>query len=335
MTTPLPTPIPTPVPVPRPDPTPLLRADGPADPAEWAAAHREALRVALVEHGAVRVHGLGIRDPAMAGEILRGLGAPAVTEKEAFAPRQRHAPGVYSSSRWPPNQPMCMHHELSYALGFPALLLFACLSAPTAGGATATADSAAVLDALPSTVSERFIREGWQLARSYGNGIGASVAEAFGTDDRERVEAYCRANAIAFDWRPDGTLHTRQRRGAVLRHPATGHRCWFNQIAFLNEWTLDPEIREYLLAEYGADGLPFNTYYGDGDPVTEETVRLVNAVYEAHTVRRPWRAGDLLLVDNLRTAHGREAFEGPREVVVAMGGAPQPDDRSRRRGDLP
>ena len=31
-----------------------------------------------------------------------------------------------------------------------------------------------------------------------------------------------------------------------------------------------------------------------------------------------WQAGDLMLVDNVRTAHGRERFEGPREVLVAM-----------------
>lgn len=41
-------------------------------------------------------------------------------------------------------------------------------------------------------------------------------------------------------------------------------------------------------------------------------------MYEAHTVRRPWQTGDLLLLDNLRTAHAREPFRGPRNVVVAM-----------------
>jgi hypothetical protein len=28
-----------------------------------------------------------------------------------------------------------------------------------------------------------------------------------------------------------------------------------------------------------------------------------------------------MLVDNVRTAHGRESFEGPREVLVAMADA--------------
>ncbi len=34
-----------------------------------------------------------------------------------------------------------------------------------------------------------------------------------------------------------------------------------------------------------------------------------------------WQAGDLMRVDNVRTAHGRERFEGPREVLVAMADA--------------
>jgi hypothetical protein len=47
-------------------------------------------------------------------------------------------------------------------------------------------------------------------------------------------------------------------------------------------------------------------------------VELLNRVYEANTVREPWRAGDLMLVDNIRSAHSREPFEGAREVLVAM-----------------
>jgi alpha-ketoglutarate-dependent taurine dioxygenase len=204
-----------------------------------------------------------------------------MTEREAFASRRTYFDGVYSSSKWPPNQPMCMHHELSYTLDFPGLMLFACLTAPTDGGATGVADSPTVLDALPTELTERFVREGWLLTRSYfgyNDEIGASVAEAFGTDDRGAVESYCRANAIEFEWQPDGELRTRQRRSAVVRHPVTGRRCWFNQIAFLNEWTLAPEVREFLVDVYGADGLPFNTRFGNGDPIGEDVVLLLNQV---------------------------------------------------------
>ncbi|HEV8305050.1 MAG TPA: TauD/TfdA family dioxygenase, partial [Gemmatimonadales bacterium] len=112
-----------------------------------------------------------------------------------------------------------------------------------------------------------------------------------------------------------------QRRSAIVRHPLTAQRCWFNQIAFLNEWTLAAEVREYLVDTYGQDGLPFNTRFGNGDPIGADVVQAINEAYEANTVREGWQAGDLLVVDNVRTAHGREPFEGPREIVVAMADA--------------
>ncbi|CAM5597841.1 TauD/TfdA family dioxygenase [Streptomyces aurantiogriseus] len=297
---------------------PTLRTEIPADAPGWAAEHREALRALVAEHGCVLIRGLGLRDVAGARAVFERLSTGLMTEREAFAPRRTYAEGVYSSAQWPPNQPMCMHHELSYTLEVPGLMLFACLTAPDKGGATGVADASTVLEQLPTEVTDRFEREGWLLTRSYNDEIGSSLTEAFGTEDRGAVERYCRANAIEFDWQPDGTLRTRQRRSAVLRHPVTGRRCWFNQIAFLNEWTLAPEVREYLIEVYGADGLPFNTRFGGGDPIGEDVVQLLNKVYETHTAREPWQAGDLMLVDNIRTAHSREPFQGSREVLVAM-----------------
>lgn len=296
----------------------MLFVDVPGDVPTWAADHRDVVRSVVAEHGSVLIRGLGLRDADEVAAVFARLSNGLMTETEAFAARRAYFDGVYSSSTWPPNQPMCMHHELSYTLQFPRLMLFACLNPGTSGGATGVADSSAVLAALPAELIERFERDGWMLTRSYNDEIGASVAEAFGTDDRSAVESYCRANAIEFEWQPDGGLRTKQRRSAVVRHPVTGRPCWFNQIAFLNEWTIDPEVREYLVELYGANGLPFNTCFGNGDPIGEDVVQLLNRVYEEHTLSEPWQAGDLMLVDNIRTAHSREPFVGPREVLVAM-----------------
>src|SRR5438876_944026 len=299
---------------------PMLRVDAIDDGPRWVAEHRDALRAAVVQHGSLLVRGLGLRDVAGTEAVFRRLGS-LMTEREAFAPRRRYSDGVYSALKWPPNQHMCMHHELSYALEFPSLMLFACLIAPAEGGETPVADSPAVLHALPRELVERFERVGWLLIRNYNNEVGASIAEAFGTDDRSAAESYCGNNAIQFEWQPDGALRTWQRRSAVIRHPRTGQRCWFNQIAFLSEWGMEPEVREYLVDICGEDGLPFNTRFGNGDPIGADVVQLLDEVYEANTTRERWQAGDLMLVDNIRTAHARESFEGPREVVVAMADA--------------
>src|SRR5438132_3076880 len=170
----------------RPGKPPMLRVEATGDAPRWAAEHRDALRAAVAEHGSLLVRGLGLRDVAEAEAVFRRLGT-LMTEKEAFAPRRTYSPGVYSSTKWPPNQPMCMHHELSYTLEFPSLMLFACLVAPADGGATPVADSPTVLHALPAELIKRFERVGWLLIRNYNSDIGASVADAFGTDRRRAV----------------------------------------------------------------------------------------------------------------------------------------------------
>lgn len=297
---------------------PLVLAQAGPDAEGWTAHHRGALRDVLAQYGTVLVRGLGLHHPAQVAAVFRLIGGDLFQEREAFAARTPHPGGLYSSTTWPANQPMCMHHELSYAAEFPGLMMFACLTAPTSGGATGVADAAAVLEALPRGLVERFEREGWVLARNYNEDIGASVADAFGTDDPRAVEAYCRANAIEFAWQPDGGLRTWQRRAAVVTHPRTGRRCWFNQIAFLNEWTMDREVRDFLVETYGPQGLPFTTLFGNGEPVGPGIVDLVADVYTAHTRQEAWRPGDLLLVDNVRCAHSRDAFEGRREILVGM-----------------
>ena len=300
----------------------MLAAETAGDALGWADQHRDALRAVVAEHGAVLVRGLGLQDAAQIAGVFHRIAANSLmSERETFAPRRVYADGVYSASKWPPNQQMCMHNELSYALEFPGLLMYACLTAAASGGATGVSDSPTVLRSLPAELAGRFEREGWLLTRNYNEDIGASVEEAFGTDDRGVIESYCRANAIECEWPAEGGLRTRQRRSAIVQHPVTGERCWFNQVAFLNERTLDPEVREYLLDIYGVDALPFNTSFGSGDPIGADVVELLNEIYEAHTARESWQAGDLLLVDNIRAAHSRDPFEGSREVLAGMADA--------------
>src|SRR3989449_7157433 len=152
----------------RPGKPPMLQVEATGGAPCWAAEHRDALRALIVEHGALLVRGLGLRDAAETETVFRQLGS-LMTETEAFAPRHCYAQGVYSSSQWPPNQPMCMHHELSYALDLPSLMLFACLVAPTGGGATPVADATTLLDALPAELVERCERRGWLLIRNYND----------------------------------------------------------------------------------------------------------------------------------------------------------------------
>jgi alpha-ketoglutarate-dependent taurine dioxygenase len=48
----------------------------------------------------------------------------------------------------------------------------------------------------------------------------------------------------------------------------------------------------------------------------------VNEIYntmEAESVSNPWQKGDLIMLDNVLTCHGRKPFKGDRKIVVSMG----------------
>ena len=287
---------------------------------DWLRANREAVRSVVKRTGAVVVRGLPIVDEDAFAAACHAVTGTTVREREPFAPREpRPGTGIaHSSASWPPDQPMCMHHEGSYGREVPGLMLFGCLVAPASGGAIALADGAAVLRDLPPALVDRFAREGWRLIRNHNGFIGVGWRDAYGVTDRAALADHCRVEDIELTWTADGTARTSRRRPAVVAHPETGEPVWFNQIAFLNEWTMEPAVREYLVAEFGPEGLPYTTTYGNGDPLDEATVALINDVYAAHTVREPLRAGDLSIVDNLRTAHSREPYTGDREVVVAF-----------------
>ena len=60
---------------------------------------------------------------------------------------------------------------------------------------------------------------------------------------------------------------------------------------------MDTELREYLVGIYGQDGLPFNTRFGNGDPIGADVVQVIDEVYEKYTTHEPRQTGDLFLVD--------------------------------------
>jgi alpha-ketoglutarate-dependent taurine dioxygenase len=285
----------------------------------WLREARSALRGALDRFGAVYIRGLPltrVQDFVIARDELITESTPY---REKATPRTDFGDGVFSSTDLPAAQAIHMHNENSYTLTFPGLLLFGCLVAPREGGATAIADCRKVLAALPAHVVERMRTVGWLLTRSYSEYISTDWRTAFAASDPADVERYCAANLIACDWQPDGNLRTSQLRPGIITHPSTGDEVWFNHLAFWNEWSLDEELRQTLVDEFGRDGLPFNTSLGDGQALAEEELRTIQAAYDAVTVREAWRTGDLLLVDNILTAHGRDAFRGDRKIAVAMG----------------
>ena len=108
-------------------------------------------------------------------------------------------------------------------------------------------------------------------------------------------------------------------RPAAAAHPKTGEMVWFNQAQHWHLSCLDPETRKSLLSLYEEENLPRSCYYGDGSPIDDADMQAICDVYRRLEVVFPWRRSDILMLDNMLTAHGRNPYTGERTILVSMG----------------
>lgn len=285
----------------------------------WAKKHRAIIDGNLSQCGAILFRGFELRGLEAFAEFTRATadgGLLAYTNRST--PRTEVGGNIYTATEYPANQVIPLHNENSYQSSWPLKIYFFCVTAPAQGGATPLANSRRVFARIPPRIREAFAIRGVMYVRNYGDGLDLSWQQVFQTGDRSQVEAFCRREGLEFEWKDGDRLRTRQICQAVASHPNTGELVWFNQAHLFHVSSLAPDIREYLLTEVKEEDLPRHAYYGDGTPIETSSLADIRAAYKKETVTFAWQEGDILLLDNMLTAHGREPFVGPREILVGM-----------------
>ena len=284
----------------------------------WAESNRDFLDRELAKHGGILFRGFEIPTVEKFEEFIDKTQGGSLKYTERSSPRSQVKGNVYTSTDHPADQEIYLHNEQSYNITFPQRIAFFCVTPSETGGETPIADCRQVYRELPAEVRDRFVEQGYMYVRNFGDGFGLSWQVAFQTDDPARVEAYCREHEIEYEWRDGDHLRTRQVRRVAAKHPRSGEVSWFNHLTFFHVSTLEPKLRQTLIDEFGEENLPNNTYYGDGSPVEDEVMDVLHDAYRRATLAFPWQKNDLLLLDNMLTAHGRRPFTGQRKVVVGM-----------------
>jgi alpha-ketoglutarate-dependent taurine dioxygenase len=287
------------------------------DLAAWAVNHRDIFKTQLLRHGGILFRNFNISSPDEFEHFVIACSSELLQYRERSSPRTQVSNNIYTSTDYPADQSIFLHNENSYQHIWPMKILFFCMSPPTEGGETPIADCRTVFERIDRNIRQRFSDKGWMLVRNFGGGLSLTWQSVFQTEDKSAVETYCRQAGIETEWRGD-RLRTKQVRRAVARHPATGEMLWFNHAAFFHVSTLDSSTREALLAELEESDLPNNTYYGDGSPIEPSVLEEIREAYRRETISFPWRAGDILMLDNMLVAHGRNPYSGRRKILVAM-----------------
>jgi alpha-ketoglutarate-dependent taurine dioxygenase len=288
------------------------------DLAGWVAGERATIESKLRRHGALLFRGFGI-DVVEKFESFARAVCPDLVGDYGDLPKEGRGEKVYKSTPYPEDKAILFHNESSHTHRWPLMQFFACIEVAPQGGETPIVDCRKLYRELDPALARRLAERGLLYVRNFIEGLDVSWADFFKTDDRAKVEAHLTGLGTEFKWTGENNLRIRQRAQAIARHPTTGEMVFFNQIQLHHIDCMAPAERESLRELFAEVDLPRNVYYGDGAPIEPEVINEINRLYADCAIAFPWQSGDVLMVDNMLTAHGRYPFKGPRKVIVAMG----------------
>lgn len=288
------------------------------NPAAWVKSRREEVESLLLLHGAILFRDFAVNSVAAFEQFLKAISPELLDYRERAAPRRAVGENVYTSTEFPADQFIPLHHEMSYSHNWPTKIMFYCAQPAQLGGSTPIADDRKVFGLIDPEIKRRFLEQGVMYVRNYGQGVDLSWQDAFQTNDRAVVEDYFRRSHTRFEWHDGDRLRTRQVRQAVVVHPKVRETVWFNHAHMFHHSNLSPAVRDSLLSTFAEDELPRNAFYGDGSPIESSVLDEIRSVYRGASVAFEWKRGDVLLLDNFLTSHGREPFVGTRSVLVGM-----------------
>ena len=286
--------------------------------AEWVADHRRELIDQAGEHGAILFRGFGLK---RAEDFDRFIGA---FELENFpyeqslsnAVRISKTPRVFTANEAPPTVTIFLHHEMAQTPVYPSRLFFFCEEAAETGGATPICRSDVLWERLARQRPD-FARDCESKGLRYtnvmpaandaGSGMGRSWRSTLRAETRDEAERKLRELGYSWEWLADWSLRATTPVLPAVRKLPNGRTSFFNQlIAAAMGWKdtrNDP-----------AKSITF----GDGAPLDRRAVALATQLGDELSFDIPWARGDVALVDNYVTMHGRRTFFGTRKVLASL-----------------
>jgi hypothetical protein len=290
---------------------------GNSSPLVWTEENKKDVESFLTTSGALLIRGLNISDSNEFGQVLKILfGEDLANYTYRSTPRTEVNSKVYTATEYPASEVIPQHNENAYSNAWPMRIGFICLIPAAKMGNTPISDSRVAYNEIPKEIREEFEQKKIMYVRNYSD-MDLPWQEVFQTDTKAEVEKFCKENRLEYEWTANG-LRTKQVNQASILHPVTKEKLWFNQAHLFHASSLDKELQEGLIDLLGEEYLPRNTFFGDGTPIDLAALTVIRDVYERTKFTFDWKKQDLLLLDNMLYTHGREPYEGTRQVLVGM-----------------
>jgi len=210
----------------------------------------------------------------------------------------------------------------AYSKQFPKHVAFAMVKQASQDGTTLLADNLYLTELLSSTLKQKLQTLGVQYIRNLNDesqrhlpGFFTSWQEAYLTDKRaEALEKGNREDSIVKQ-HEDGIRMVHITWCPVFfDHPDHGEMYFSSILNRHGSWMDDHPTWSHLpLADR-----PYHCVWGDGTEFSESELAELRDVHEKSTIANRLVPGDIVVVDNLRVAHGRTAYKGERLMGLLL-----------------
>jgi alpha-ketoglutarate-dependent taurine dioxygenase len=286
--------------------------------AAWIAQNRRQLCDRAARHGAILFRGFPLTTSEDFDRFVAAFGLPNFPYEDSLsnAVRALRTPRVVTANEAPGTATIFLHHEMAQTPIYPSKLFFFCEHPAESGGATPLCRSDVLWARLREACPD-FARNCESKGLKYSNvmpsqddpssGMGRSWQSTLRASTREQAEERLRVLGYTWTWLDDGCLRATTPVLPAVRRLADGGTSFFNQlIAAFKGW------------KDGRNDPAKAITFGDGTPLDREAVEVAARISDELSFDLPWRRGDVALVDNYVTMHGRRTFTGTRKVLASL-----------------
>jgi alpha-ketoglutarate-dependent taurine dioxygenase len=298
----------------------------------WMVDHHDDIEDALLTFGAVLWRGFPVTDTDDFADTMASFEPYSKGYTAGTSERQPIKGQVMESTTTAENIYILLHQEMSYMPDNPRAVAFWCKTPSETGGETVICDMRGVLEALPEELGRKFVEKGIRYVRNMRNRDvddwradpilhHPNWQDRFDTTDRAVVEQKLRERGVDLRWEQDGSVTFWTELPGITHHPVTGERLFFNQMV--------QQTKHPVMFGGDASNMPVGPYddkivkahfitFSTGESLTEDEFMTIHNELERRKVAFPWQPGDVLLLENKFTAHGRHPFTGHRDIQVML-----------------
>lgn len=290
----------------------------------------------MLTHGGLLFRGFPINHENDFTALMKSLGLGEFMDYiGGDSPRTKVSEGVYTSTEAPPSIKIPLHNELSFVKNYPRHICFYCVQPSITGGETILGDSRKIYQAIDKDVMKRFVEKNLKYVSAYYyksqlmemlnklQRSHKSWLQVFETENKKEVERMCRENDFELKWNKHDWLQIAQTRPAVIAHPETRENVWFNQVHLydfnprLLGWWRYVGAKIFYCRKYTR---LHDVFFADNTRIPRDDLYHIMDTLDANTVAFPWKKGDVVVLDNILSMHGRSTFSGRRRILTSMCG---------------